>query len=211
MFTGIVTDLGRVRAVEERGDRRFVFATRYPADELSPGASIACSGACLTVVDCGEIADKGPDGARSWFAADVSAETLSKTTLGEWRAGTPVNLERALRLGDELGGHLVSGHVDGLARVAERRPEGDSHRFVFAVESALAPFIAPKGSIALDGVSLTVNEVADEPDGGCRFGVNIVPHTAAVTTFGGLEVGRSVNLEIDLVARYLHRLFETRT
>ena len=211
MFTGIVTDLGRVRAVEERGDRRFTFATCYPAEDLSVGASIACSGACLTVVDCGEIADQDPGGARSWFAADVSAETLSRTTLGEWRVGTPVNFERALRLGDELGGHLVSGHVDGLARVAERRPEGDSQRFVFSVAAAFAPFIAPKGSVAVDGVSLTVNEVVDEPGGGCRFGINIVPHTASVTTFGGLEVGRAVNLEIDLVARYLHRLLETRS
>jgi riboflavin synthase len=210
MFTGIVTDLGRVRAVEERGDRHFTFATGFPAGDLSVGASVACSGACLTVVECGEIADPDPGGGRSWFAADVSAETLSKTTLGDWRVGTPVNFERALKLGDELGGHLVSGHVDGLARVVGRRPEGDSQRFEFTVERALATFIAPKGSIALDGVSLTVNEVADEPDGTCRFGVNIVPHTAAVTTFGGLAVGQAVNLEIDLVARYLHRLLETR-
>lgn len=210
MFTGIVTDLGQVRAVEERGDRRFVFAAGYAVDELSLGASIACSGACLTVVDFGETADPATGGARSWFAADVSAETLSKTTLGDWRVGTPVNFERALRLGDELGGHLVSGHVDGLARVAERRPEGDSQRFGFTVAAALAPFIAPKGSVALDGVSLTVNEVADEPGGACRFGVNIVPHTAAVTTFGTLEVGQAVNLEIDLLARYLQRLLETR-
>ena len=210
MFTGIVTDLGQVRAVEERGDRRFTFATGYPAGDLSVGASIACSGACLTVVACGETADPEAGAGRSWFAADVSAETLSKTTLGDWRVGTPVNFERALRLGDELGGHLVSGHVDGLARVAERRPEGDSQRFVFVVERGLAPFIAPKGSVALDGVSLTVNEVSAEPGGGCRFGVNIVPHTAAVTTFGGLEAGRVVNLEIDLVARYLQRLLEAR-
>jgi riboflavin synthase len=214
MFTGIVTDLGRVRAVEGRGERRFTFATGYPPADLSAGASIACSGACLTVVAFGEIA--GPDapdmpGARSWFAADVSAETLSKTSLGDWQVGTPVNFERALRLGDELGGHLVSGHVDGLARVVERRPEGGSHRFVFAAAAELAPFIAPKGSVALDGVSLTVNEVADVSDGGCRFGVNIVPHTAAVTTFGALAVGDAVNLEIDMVARYLRRLLESRS
>ena len=210
MFTGIVTDLGRVRAVEERGDRRFTFATGYPPGDLSVGASIACSGACLTVVACGEIADPEPGAGRSWFAADVSAETLSKTTLGDWRVGTPVNFERALRLGDELGGHLVSGHVDGLARVAERRPEGDSQRFVFSVGRALAPCIAPKGSVALDGVSLTVNEVAGGPDG-CRFGINVVPHTLSVTTFGALAVGQAVNLEIDLVARYLQRLLETRS
>ena len=209
MFTGIVTDLGRVSAVEERGDRRFTFATGYPATDLSAGASIACSGACLTVVAFGEIAPADPAGGRCWFAADVSAETLAKTTLGAWQVGTPVNFERALGLGEELGGHLVSGHVDGLARVVERRPEGDSQRFVFTVARALAPFIAPKGSVALDGVSLTVNEVIDHPDD-CRFGVNIVPHTSAVTTFGTLEVGGAVNLEIDLVARYLHRLLETR-
>jgi riboflavin synthase len=207
MFTGIVTDLGRVRAVEERGDRRFTFATGYPAGELSLGASIACSGACLTVVDFG--ADDGDT--ESWFAADVSAETLSKTTLGDWRVGTPVNFERALKLGDEFGGHLVSGHVDGLAKVVERRPEGDSQRYLFAAPAALAPFIAPKGSVALDGVSLTVNEVIDEAGGGCRFGINIVPHTASVTTFGGLEVGGTVNLEIDMVARYLQRLLEARS
>jgi len=226
MFTGIVTDLGRVRAVEDRGERRFTFATGYPPADLSAGASIACSGACLTVVAFGEIAESdAPDmpGARSWFAADVSAETLSKTTLGEWRVGTPVNFERSLRLGDELGGHLVSGHVDGLARVVARRPEGGSHRFVFSVGAEVAPFIAPKGSVALDGVSLTVNEVADNaedaddaddrdrPDGGCRFGVNIVPHTAAVTTFGALAPGDAVNLEIDMVARYLQRLLESRS
>ncbi len=210
MFTGIVTDLGRVRAVEERGDRRFTFATGYPAGELSLGASIACSGACLTVVDFGEFSDPDPGDGRSWFAADVSAETLSKTTLGDWRVGTPVNFERALKVGDEFGGHLVSGHVDGLARVVERRPEGDSQRFVFAAPAALAPFIAPKGSVALDGVALTVNQVTDEPGGGCRFGINIVPHTASVTSFGGLEVGGAVNLEIDLVARYLQRLLEAR-
>ena len=211
MFTGIVTDLGRVRAIEERGDRRITFATGYAIDDLAMGASIACSGACLTVVEFGAASQDDPDGARSWFAADVSAETLSKTTLGAWRAGTPVNFERALKLGDELGGHLVSGHVDGLARVAERRPEGDSQRFTFAAPAALAPFIAPKGSVALDGVSLTVNEVSDEPGGGCRFGINIVPHTAAVTTFGGLEAGQAVNLEIDQVARYLQRLLEARS
>lgn len=209
MFTGIVTDLGRVSAIEERGDRRFTLATGYPAADLRVGASIACSGACLTVVAFGAIAAAGPAGGRSWFAADVSAETLSKTTLGGWQVGTPVNFERALGLGDELGGHLVSGHVDGVARVVERRPEGDSQRFVFSVERSLAPFIAPKGSLALDGVSLTVNQVADHPND-CRFGVNIVPHTAAVTTFGALAVGGAVNLEIDLVARYLHRLLETR-
>jgi riboflavin synthase len=198
MFTGIITDLGRVRQVERQGDARFVFETDYDTAEISLGASIACSGACLTVVD------KGP----GWFAADVSAETLSKTTLGDWRAGTPVNLERALKLGDELGGHLVSGHVDGVAEVLARTPEGDSQRYTFRVPAGLAGFIAPKGSVALDGVSLTVNEVEDEASGAVRFGVNIIPHTAGQTAFGALRPGGRVNLEIDLLARYVQRLRE---
>ncbi len=205
MFTGIITDLGRVQAVEDRGDRRFVFETGYPAAQIGLGASIACSGVCLTVVEVGE--DGGGD--RSWFAADVSRETLSKTTLADWRVGTPVNLERALRLGDELGGHLVSGHVDGVGEVTERRDEGDSQRFLITVPVALAPFIAAKGSVAVAGVSLTVNEVIDGP--ACSFGVNIVPHTAANTTFGQLAAGQRVNLEIDMVARYLQRLLEARS
>ncbi len=198
MFTGIITDLGRVRAVEQPPegapeDARFVFATSYDTATIPAGASIACSGACLTVVSTG--ADD--------FSVDVSAETLSKTTLGGWRVGTLVNLERALRLGDELGGHIVSGHIDGVARVVERQPEGGSLRFVFEAPAELARFIAPKGSIALDGASLTVNEVS-----GARFGVNIIPHTAEVTTFGGLEPGDAVNLEIDTLARYVARLAE---
>lgn len=197
MFTGIVTDLGRVRSVERRGDARFTFETSYDTGTIELGASIACSGACLTVVD------KGTDGGQGWFAADVSAETLSCTTLGDWGEGSPVNFERALRLGDELGGHLVSGHVDGVAEVVSRRPEGDSERFVFEAPANLAGFIAAKGSVALDGVSLTVNEVE-----GARFGVNIIPHTAEKTTFGGLQAGRRVNLEIDLLARYVQRLME---
>ena len=197
MFTGIITDLGRLRSVEPRGDTRFVFETGYDTEGIAIGASIACSGACLTVVE------KGREGEGGWVAADVSAETLSKTTLGGWKAGTPVNLERSLRLGDELGGHMVSGHVDGVAEVVERRAEGDSQRFVFAAPAALAGFIAPKGSVALDGVSLTVNEVED-----VRFGVNIIPHTAEMTTFGALQSGDRVNLEIDLLARYLQRLMQ---
>lgn len=197
MFTGIITDLGRVRSVEPRGDTRFVFGTGYDTGEIAIGASIACSGACLTVVG------KGRDAGGGWFAADVSAETFSKTTLGGWAAGTPVNFERALRLGDELGGHMVSGHVDGVAEVVERRAEGDSQRFVFAAPADLARFVAPKGSVALDGVSLTVNEVDD-----VRFGVNIIPHTAEMTTFGALQPGDRVNLEIDLLARYLQRLMQ---
>jgi len=197
MFTGIITDLGRVRRVERRGDTRFTFETAYDTAGIAIGASIACSGACLTVVE------KGKDAEGDWFAADVSAETLSKTTLGSWAAGTPVNFERALRLGDELGGHMVSGHVDGVAEVVERRAEGQSQRFVFAAPADLAGFIAPKGSVALDGVSLTVNEVDD-----VRFGVNIIPHTAEMTTFGSLGPGDRVNLEIDLLARYLQRLMQ---
>ena len=196
MFTGIITDLGRVREVVERGDTRFVFETGAGTAGLAIGASVACSGTCLTVVE------KGAD----WFAADVSAETLAKTTLGEWAPGTPVNLERALKLGDELGGHLVSGHVDGVARLVSRVAEGDSQRFAFEAPAALARFIAPKGSVALDGVSLTVNQVEDLPGGGARFGVNIIPHTAQCTTFGELQVGAGVNLEIDLLARYVGRL-----
>ncbi|WP_420348554.1 riboflavin synthase [Pelagibius sp.] len=195
MFTGIVTDLGTLRAVEQRADARFTFETAYDTGEIDIGASIACSGACLTVVD------KGP----GWFAADVSGETLSKTTLGAWQPGTPVNFERSLRMGDELGGHLVSGHIDGVAGVVSRRPEDGSLRLDFEVPEELARFIAPKGSVALDGVSLTVNDV-----NGRRFGVNLIPHTAAVTTLGGKQVGDSVNLEIDQLARYVHRLLDGR-
>lgn len=199
MFTGIITELGRVRAVEARGDTRLTIETGAGPDTaigtLAIGASIACSGACLTVVE------KGPD----WFAADVSAETLSKTTLGGWAPGTAVNLERALRLGDELGGHLVSGHVDGVAEACERAEEGGSLRLAFTAPEALMPFIAAKGSVTLDGVSLTVNEVEDAPGGG-RFEVNIIPHTAAVTTLGACRAGSRVNLEIDLLARYVQRL-----
>ena len=191
MFTGIITDLGRVRAVEDRGDSRFVFETGYDTTAIEIGASISCSGACLTVVEKGA----------GWFAVDASAETLAKTTLGGWTAGTPVNFERALKIGDELGGHLVSGHVDGTARVVERRTEGESTRFTFDAPEDLARYISPKGSVTLDGVSLTVNEVE-----GRRFGVNIIPHTAAVTTLGQRQPGDHVNLEIDLLARYLERL-----
>ncbi len=193
MFTGIITDLGSVRSVEERGDTRFIFNSALATEEVPIGASIACSGACLTVTE------RGP----SWFAANASAETLAKTTLGSWRDGTPVNFERALRLGDELGGHLVSGHVDAVAVVTERYPEGESLRFTFEVPADLARFIAPKGSVTLDGVSLTVNEVEAN-----RFGVNIIAHTAKVTTLGALEIGGRANLEIDLLARYVERLLK---
>ena len=193
MFTGIVTDIGRVAAVERRGDTRFEIATAYDTSGIALGASIACSGACLTVVAVRPGA----------FAVEASAETLACTTLGGWREGTAVNLERALRVGDELGGHIVSGHVDGVAATVSRRPEGDSVRFVFEAPEALAGFVAAKGSVALDGVSLTVNEVD-----GARFGVNIIPHTLSHTTLGELQAGGMVNMEIDMLARYLARRLE---
>ena len=191
MFTGIVTDIGRVRRIEKKGDTRFEFETAYDTGTIAVGASICCSGACLTVVEKGE----------GWFAALASAETLSKTTMGSWREGTRINLERALMAGDELGGHLVTGHVDGVATVQGARPEGDSLRLRFAVPAQLARFVAAKGSVALDGVSLTVNEVE-----GAVFGVNIIPHTRSATTLGGLRAGDTVNLEIDPIARYVARL-----
>ncbi|MEQ8652271.1 MAG: riboflavin synthase [Kiloniellales bacterium] len=198
MFTGIVTDLGEVRAIEQRGDTRFVIACSYPIEDIAIGASIACSGACLTVVE--KAADS--------LAFDASAETLSKTTLGGWKVGDKINLERALALGAELGGHLVSGHVDATGRVESLAREGDSWRCVFRAPPAVGRFLAPKGSVAIDGVSLTVNEVADQDDGSTLFGVNIIPHTYEVTAFHRLQPGHAVNLEIDLVARYLARLVE---
>lgn len=201
MFTGIITDLGRVRAVARRGDTRLTIETGYDTAGIELGASIACSGACLTVVDKGP----GEGGAPGWFAVDVSAETLSRTTLGDWEPGTAVNLERALRLGDELGGHLVSGHVDGVAETCARAQEGDSLRLAFTAPEDLMAFIAVKGSVTLDGVSLTVNRVQDEPGDG-RFEVNIIPHTAERTTLGAVRSGTRVNLEIDLLARYVQRL-----
>ena len=194
MFTGIVTDVGRVRSVVSGGSTRLEIETAFDMAEIPLGASIACSGPCLTVVE------KGP----GWFAVEASAETLDRTTLGRWAPGTRVNLERALRLGDELGGHLVTGHVDGVARIVARRPEGDSLRFALAPPPDLLPFVARKGSVCLDGVSLTVNEVEDG-----RFGVNIIPHTQAQTTLDGWREGDLVNMEIDLLARYLARLLET--
>ena len=195
MFTGIITDIGRIRAVVPGGDTRFEIETAFETAQIALGASIACGGPCLTVVD------KGP----GWFAVQASAETLECTTLGRWRAGIRINLERALRLGDELGGHIVTGHVDGIAEILARRAEGDSVRFVFAPPPELMAYVAPKGSVCLDGVSLTVNEVA--PD---RFGVNIIPHTQEQTTFAERDVGDAVNMEIDMLARYVARLSETR-
>jgi riboflavin synthase len=194
MFTGIITDLGHVRHVEKRGDTHVVIATKYDTAEVDIGASIACSGICMTVVDKGGSKDR-------WFAVTASGETLSKTTLGGWKAGDAVNLERPLRVGDELGGHIVAGHVDGVAEIALVEPEGESVRIGFKVPAALSRFIAPKGSVTLDGVSLTVNDVD-----GSRFGVNIIPHTLKVTTFGRAKPGGRVNLEIDVLARYVARL-----
>ena len=195
MFTGIITDIGTVRSAEQRGDLRLVIGCHYEMDGVAIGASIACSGCCLTVVD------KGAD----WFAVDLSAETVSKTAAGAWKAGATLNLERALKVGDELGGHIVTGHVDGIGTVLSITAEGDSHRVVIRVPSALAPHIAHKGSITVDGVSLTVNEVTDA-DEGTSFGLNLIPHTFAVTTLGALVEGKAVNLEIDVLARYLARM-----
>ncbi len=202
MFTGIVTDIGTVRAIEKRGDTRFVIATQYDPAGIDMGASIACSGCCLTVVD------KGTDGGTNWFAVDASAETLDCTVLGGWKEGTRINLERALKAGDELGGHVVSGHVDGVGRIVSIRPDGDSKRFTFEAPASLARYIASKGSITINGTSLTVNEVEDRPDGTCHFGVNIIPHTQDVTTWGGACEGDPINLEIDMLARYVARLAE---
>jgi len=199
MFTGIITDIGRITGVEHRGDRRLKIGTAYDTASIDMGASIACSGVCLTVID------KGPD----WFAVEVSAETLSRTA-GDWAEGAPLNLERALRVGDELGGHIVTGHVDGVGTVTEVTPEGDSTRVVIEAPASLAPYIAAKGSVALDGISLTVNEVSDLSDGGVRFGLNIIPHTQAMTTWGGLAAGARVNIEIDVLARYLGRMEQLR-
>lgn len=199
MFTGIITDVGAIEAVENRGDLRVRIATAYDTTTIDHGASIACSGVCLTVVD------KGP----GWFAVDVSHETVSRTA-DQWTAGRKLNLERALRVGDELGGHIVTGHVDGVGTVLGICPEGDSKRIGISVPAALAPFIAAKGSITLDGVSLTVNEVADQPDGTAQFAINVIPHTQAVTTLGTLAQGQAVNLEIDVLARYLQRMEAVR-
>ena len=201
MFTGIVTDLGEVRSVHPRADnlRRITVACGYPRADIAQGASIACNGVCLTVVDTGE------EGGRAWFAVDTAAETLALTTAGRWRHGQRLNLERALKMGDELGGHLVSGHVDGLARVTAREDLTDMARFRLRVPATLSRFIAPKGSVALDGVSLTVNTVEDD-----SFSVLIIPHTLQVTTFGALAQGDDVNLEIDTMARYAARLMETK-
>jgi len=191
MFTGIISDIGILREIRRGGDTTFVIGTALDTRDLALGASVACAGVCLTVIDRKD----------DWFAVQASAETLGRSTLKDWRIGTRINLERALKAGDELGGHLVSGHVDALAEIVERRAEGDSQRFSFRVPDPFAAAVAPKGSVALDGVSLTVNEVQ-----GNRFGVNIIPHTLAHTTFGSAKVGDRVNFEIDTLARYVARL-----
>jgi riboflavin synthase len=195
MFTGIITDIGTIDRVEQRGDLRVIVATGYDMSGVDLGASIACSGVCLTVVD------KGP----GWFAVDVSGETLKRTARAQWQDGRPLNLERALRLGEELGGHIVTGHVDGVATVVSVAADGDSKRIELALPPELAPFAAPKGSITVDGASLTVNEVADDA-AHTRVGINIIPHTQGATTLGALAAGDQVNIEIDVLARYLQRM-----
>ncbi|MBL4917718.1 riboflavin synthase [Szabonella alba] len=194
MFTGIITDIGQVLELEQAGDLRARIGTAYDPSGIDIGASIACEGVCLTVIALGRTP-------QNWFDVQISGETLSKTTLGGWQAGRRINLERALKVGDELGGHIVSGHVDGVAEVVAMRSEGDSTRVTFRAPEALAGFIAPKGSVALNGTSLTVNEV-DGPD----FGVNFIPHTQKATTWGGVAVGDRVNIEVDTMARYVARL-----
>jgi riboflavin synthase len=201
MFTGIITDIGHIASAEQRGDLRLIIHCNYDMGSVDLGASIACSGCCLTVID------KGP----GWFAVDASAETVSKTAAGMWVEGRRLNLERALKVGDELGGHIVTGHVDGIGHVVSVEPVGDSHKVVVAAPASLAAYIAAKGSITVDGVSLTVNEVIDASDGRAHFALNIIPHSWDVTTLAEMAPGREVNLEIDILARYLKRMEEVRS
>ena len=200
MFTGIVSDIGTISKAEERGDLRLIISCHYDMSSVDIGASIACSGACLTVVD------KGPD----WFAVDISAESISKTAKSMWAEGQKLNLERALKVGDELGGHIVTGHVDAVGDVLSIETEGDSHPVRIKAPAEIAAYLAPKGSITVDGISLTVNTVEDQADGSTIFGLNIIPHTASVTTFANLKSGDQVNLEIDILARYLSRMEKLR-
>lgn len=193
MFTGIITDIGEIRELEQRGDLRARIGTKYDTDGIDMGASIASDGVCLTVIALGD----------DWYDVEISAETVSKTNLADWTVGKRVNLERALKVGDELGGHIVSGHVDGVAEVIAMVDEGDSTRVTLKAPEELAKFVAPKGSVALNGTSLTVNEVD-----GCEFGINFIPHTKEMTTWGDIEVGQRINLEIDTLARYVARLQE---
>jgi riboflavin synthase len=204
MFTGIVTAVGQIRETRKTGDLRAVIACPFDPAGIAMGASIACSGVCLTVVDKGGVAGD------AWFAVDISAESVARTVPGRWEQGTSLNLEPALKLGDELGGHIVTGHVDGVGKIVSITPEGDSRRFEIEASAELAPFIAPKGSITVDGISLTVNDVTDQPDGTCHFTLNIIPHTAEVTTIGAAKAGDCVNLEIDVLARYLNRMQSLR-
>jgi riboflavin synthase len=199
MFTGIITDVGQVRSAEQRGDLRLVIGCGYDMSGVDLGASIACSGVCLTVVDKGE----------DWFAVDVSAETLRRTAAGLWQQGARLNLERSLRLGDELGGHIVTGHVDGVGAIEAVADVGDSTRVTIVAPQAIEAYIAAKGSVAIDGVSLTVNEVEPISEG-VRFAINIIPHTAQQTTLRDLAAGRPVNIEIDILARYIGRMMELR-
>lgn len=200
MFTGIVTAIGTIREAKQHGDLSATITCPYDPAGIAIGASISCSGVCLTVVDKGGVAEDG------WFSVTISGETLARTVPTHWMEGAMLNLETALKLGDELGGHIVTGHVDGVGAVVDISPIGDSLRFVIAAPKDLAPYIAAKGSITVNGVSLTVNEIADQDDGTCHFALNIIPHTAAVTTIGALAVGDKVNLEIDVLARYLMRM-----
>ena len=200
MFTGIVTAIGTIQSIEDRGDLRAVIACPWDPAGIDIGASIACSGACLTVVE------KGGEEGDAWFAVDISGETVSRTAQDQWRKDRRLNLEGALRLGDELGGHLVTGHVDAVGRIALAEDIGGSTRLEIVAGEDIAPYVAEKGSITVDGVSLTVNEVEDEPNGDVRFALNIIPHTGEVTTLGDLSEGDAVNLEIDVLARYLKRM-----
>ena len=200
MFTGIITDIGTIRSREDRGDTRLVIGTAYDTGTIDLGASIACSGACLTVVD------KGADADGHWFAIDASGETLARTAPGMWDKGRRLNLERALKIGDELGGHIVTGHVDAVGQIVSVTPVGDSIGLTVSAPAELAPHIAAKGSITVDGISLTVNEIADQPDGTAHFTLNIIPHTQEMTTLDEAAAGRPVNLEIDILARYLARM-----
>ena len=204
MFTGIVTAIGTIREADQRGDLRAVIACPFDPLKIAIGASIACSGVCLTVVE------RGGEAGDAWFAVDASAETLARTVPGMWEAGHRLNLEPALKMGDELGGHIVTGHVDAVGHVAARTEEGASTRLTISAPQAIAPYIAAKGSITVDGVSLTVNSLEDQSDGSVHFGLNIIPHTAEVTTLGQLAAGDKVNLEIDVLARYLQRMQSLR-
>jgi riboflavin synthase len=204
MFTGIVTAIGTIREATQKGDLHAVIGCPWDPAGIAIGASIACSGTCLTVVE------RGGTPGDAWFAVDISAESVARTVPGRWAVGGRLNLEPALRLGDELGGHIVTGHVDGVGEVVGACPEGDSRRIGIAAPASLAPYLAPKGSITVDGVSLTVNDVADQPDGTCHFSLNLIPHTAEVTTLGDLGPGSKVNLEIDVLARYLQRMQSLR-